>query len=621
MTVAPVSPSSARSLVDSKGKPWSTTLAVIGDFGNVSQMKNNLYDEKMPVNYVGEAIRQINPDIIISLGDDNYVEGKREWKDFNVGKNYAPYIYPYTVSMVNSGNPEALAFADPGYLAQQVVRKPWNRFFTAPGNHEVGMSGGVGFMEASGRRDWSHDYYYKASLEGAKVKGSVIPLASSYVKPGDDIYFDYSYGTPGMPATWFKKWEGAMDPSYYDYLVKPIDKNGVVLSDLANIYMVDRNNAAYGEKNTGYAKWKKKNPSKELDPQAEFLMAEAKRRDSEVSWQIYANHYETYSTENMISDPSSKGIRKATHLPYFASGIDLVLGAHVHNYERSRNPDSTGMIGDYIVNGNGGYNTAYLAGTAGLDEVFSLVGQVPGYQAGTTGGWGFGLIDMNKDELQYRQFNVQFDYVKNPKPSLIAGDYLYGQNPIDQVKVIEVDRLVLRKPESVVSASVDSDKPLMVLTSAPEVTPKAVASGRALRASRKLQSNAMGDGSNTLAVVGSSAGNSAFVNQAQKYYPETVESNFDPLTGQGVGAVTSPFLAVWSSPGSRSPAQPAPKSVGERAAGENPFEFLLPEDFSHLVGGSTSLTSAFINADRTSAGNDGVLPGFGDGNSHTWWNL
>ena len=446
MPTGSVLPAELLSNGDSQGRPWLSSFAVIGDFGNVSEKKNNLDFENAPANYVGEAIRRMNPDFILSLGDDNYVEGKREWKDFNVGKNYAPYIYPYTRMKANDGNQDAIEIASPSYLSERVSRKLWNRFFTAPGNHEVGMTGGKGLMEASGRRDWSHDAYYKAAFEHSRQWGSLTPLASSYVMPGDTLYYDYSYGTSWNLATLFQDKEGAMDKAYYDYLLNPIDRQGKVLSGLANIYMVDRNNTAYGDKNTAYAEWKKKNPGPVLDPQAAFMMNEAKKREKDVPWQIFASHYQTYA---------SSGDQEGLKLPFFANGIDLVMGSHVHNYERIRAADSAGVIGDYIVNGVGGYNTAYKAGIDwGAKELFPSVGTVSGYQAGAAGKWGFGWVDMNMNELQYRQFNVDFTLVENPSLLGIQDAY-WGKEPIADVKISLVDTLRLR-------ASPAADEPLGV---------------------------------------------------------------------------------------------------------------------------------------------------------------
>ena len=361
-----------------------------------------------------------------------------------MGKNYAPYIYPYTTLKVNAKNPEALAFAKDTYLAGRVERKKYNRFFTAPGNHEVGMSSGVGFMEASGRRDWSHDAYYKAALEHSKARGAVTPLAGSYVYKGDGLFYDYSYRTPWMPSTWFKAKEGAMDPAYYDYLLNPLNSKGDVLNKLSNIYMVDRNVAAYGVKNSAFAAWRKKNPKAVLDPQADFLMKEAKKRDKSVPWQIFVSHYQTKSSESNLEQ---------MNLPFFANGIDLVIGSHVHNYERIKSVDSAGVPGDYIVNGVGGYNTAYYFSGKdwGASQLYSPVGTVPGYQAGSSGKFGFGMVHMNSKELMYVQYNVEFTQLKNSNiwDNIIglAVPAYTGAEPLDQVKITEVDRLVLRKPD------------------------------------------------------------------------------------------------------------------------------------------------------------------------------
>ena len=433
MTAISVSPSAARSSTDSKGNPWITSFAVVGDFGDVATKSNNPY-EQFPANYVAEAIRNFAPDFIISLGDDNYVEGKREWKDFNTGKLYAPFISPYTVLRANSSDKNANAIGSPAYLSKQVPRRSWNRFFTTPGNHEVGMSGGKGTMEASGRRDWSHDAYYKAAFEASKKQGSLTPIAGSYVKPGDILYYDYSYGTAWMPQTYFRKKEGAMAPDFYDYIVNPINKNGEVQKSLANIYMVDRNNAAYATDNSAYSEWRKKNPSAVLDPQADFLMKELKKRDNDVSWQIFASHYQTYS-----SDGSQAGMQ----LPFFKNGADLVIGAHVHNYERIKAADSAGITGDYIVNGTGGYNTSYT-GNNTMDGLFSPIGTVDGYKKGSSGKWGFGVIDMNKDELQYRQFTVDFTPERIGNLGLATTAYK-GKEPVQNVKITEIDRLILKK--------------------------------------------------------------------------------------------------------------------------------------------------------------------------------
>jgi hypothetical protein len=451
----------------SDGTPWLTSFAVLGDYGNVIDKKNNLATEGAPANYVGQAIRNLKPDFIVSLGDDNYVEGKREWKDFNVGKNYAPYIYPYTMMAANSGDDGAMAIANSNYLKDEVPRVNWNRFYALPGNHDVGMSGGAGSMEASGRRDWSYDKYYKAALEDSKAKGAVVPIAGEYVKPNDILYYDYSYGTGWNIATLGKYKEGAMSPEYYDYIAHPVTANGAVLSNLANIYMVDRNNTAYGTDGYAYNQWKKDNVSQTMDPQAKALMAEAQKRRNDVPWQIFASHYQTYSSESLLSGKPD-GKTPTMDLPYFTSGFDLVLGAHIHAYERFINKDSSGSEGIYVVNGTGGYNTVYTKLGVGADQLFSPVGWAPGYQAGSTGGFGFGWINMNANELEYTQKQVAFTgaYLGS---WAIGADYIKGSSDLGSVIVRDVDKFILRKKTK-------SGMSTAIIGSDPEIGPEQLGS-------------------------------------------------------------------------------------------------------------------------------------------------
>ena len=419
---------------DSKSRDWDTSFAVIGDFGDVKDQNADIYTGfGDPVNYVGEAVRQSSPDFVVALGDLNYVTGRQDWIDFNVGRNFSQFIYPYTKSESQKGNKIVDQIESSSHLPD-VDKKIWNRFFPLPGNHDVGMTGGRAMATGSGGlRDWSYDSYFKAALELSESSGAVIPIAGNYVKPGDKIYYDYSYNP--------SKGRISMRPDMYDYILKPINEDGKPLKGLANIFMVDRNNAAYGSSNSGYNNWKKQSPGTSVDPQAEFLMRKADRKDDNVAWQIFASHYETFTSDE------GNQTRETLNLPFFSSGYDLVIGAHVHNYERIRRADSDGIIGDYIVNGNGGYNTAYT-GNETTDGIYSPVGTVDGFQAGEAGEYGFGWIDMNKDELMYRQFRVEYDRKKLPWQGL-GGRLVKGTSDPRKIRLTEIDRLVLQKKESI----------------------------------------------------------------------------------------------------------------------------------------------------------------------------
>ncbi|HFB67857.1 MAG TPA: hypothetical protein ENJ66_02750, partial [Calditrichae bacterium] len=82
------------------------SVAVIGDYGSEGQA---LAD-------VSQLIHSWNPDIIITLGDNNYPDGEASTIDQNIGKYFYDFISPYQGSYG--------AGADT------------NRFFPTLGNHD-----------------------------------------------------------------------------------------------------------------------------------------------------------------------------------------------------------------------------------------------------------------------------------------------------------------------------------------------------------------------------------------------------------------------------------------------------------------------------------------------------
>src|SRR5215210_2928998 len=63
-------------------------FAVIGDFGANTPAEGD----------VANRIKTWNPDLIITVGDNNYQLGEARTIDANVGKYYHEFIYPYTGS-------------------------------------------------------------------------------------------------------------------------------------------------------------------------------------------------------------------------------------------------------------------------------------------------------------------------------------------------------------------------------------------------------------------------------------------------------------------------------------------------------------------------------------------
>jgi hypothetical protein len=113
--------------------PLGVTFAVIGDFG----MDNTAEAD------VAALIHSWHPDIIITVGDNNYPSGSPDTIDANIGKFFHDYISPY-IGSYGSG-------AD------------LNRFFPTLGNHDWVTDGGRPYL----------DYF---------------------TLPGNERYYDFTWG-------------------------------------------------------------------------------------------------------------------------------------------------------------------------------------------------------------------------------------------------------------------------------------------------------------------------------------------------------------------------------------------------------------------------------------------
>ena len=90
-------------------KKDSFKFAAIGDYGT---------DRKGRAQQVAALIKSWDPDYIITLGDNNYRRTKTDNIDWNVGKLFQEYIYPYK-GKYGPGSPDGI-----------------NRFWPALGNHD-----------------------------------------------------------------------------------------------------------------------------------------------------------------------------------------------------------------------------------------------------------------------------------------------------------------------------------------------------------------------------------------------------------------------------------------------------------------------------------------------------
>ncbi len=113
--------------------PLQVRFGVIGDFGSGDK----------PESDVAALVHNWNPDIIITVGDNNYPSGSKATIDANIGQYYRDFIQPYSGSY------------GPGSEV--------NRFFPTLGNH-----------------DWS--------TPGAK------PYLDYFHLPGNERYYDFVWG-------------------------------------------------------------------------------------------------------------------------------------------------------------------------------------------------------------------------------------------------------------------------------------------------------------------------------------------------------------------------------------------------------------------------------------------
>jgi tartrate-resistant acid phosphatase type 5 len=99
-------------------------FAVIGDYGSGS------YDE----GDVAQLIESWTPEFIVTVGDNNYVEGGVEALDQTIGRFYHSYISPYK-GKYGQGSASNRFFPIPGHRDWDIgALQPYLDYFTLPGN-------------------------------------------------------------------------------------------------------------------------------------------------------------------------------------------------------------------------------------------------------------------------------------------------------------------------------------------------------------------------------------------------------------------------------------------------------------------------------------------------------
>jgi tartrate-resistant acid phosphatase type 5 len=104
--------------------PLSMKFAVIGDFGL----------DDVPEADVSALVHGWQPDIIITVGDNNYPSGAADTIDANIGKYYHDYIFPYS-GAYGSGADRNRFFPSLGNHDWRTAgAQPYLDYFTLPGN-------------------------------------------------------------------------------------------------------------------------------------------------------------------------------------------------------------------------------------------------------------------------------------------------------------------------------------------------------------------------------------------------------------------------------------------------------------------------------------------------------
>ena len=124
------------------------TFAVIGDYGDGSPAEAA----------VARLVNSLDPDLIITTGDNNYARPSAESLDSNIGKYYSAYIFPYKGS--HKGGMSSI-----------------NRFFPSAGNHDWPLAAYLDYFELPGNEryydfTWGPVHFFALSTSECEPHGA-----------------------------------------------------------------------------------------------------------------------------------------------------------------------------------------------------------------------------------------------------------------------------------------------------------------------------------------------------------------------------------------------------------------------------------------------------------------
>jgi tartrate-resistant acid phosphatase type 5 len=206
---APASTQTFLPLVTATSAP-KIRFAVIGDFG---------LDGK-PEADVANLVKSWQPDIVITVGDDNYPSGAASTIDQNIGQYYSDFIHPY-VGKFGPGAPDNRFFPTLGnhdWLAKNA--QPYLDYFTLPGNERY-YEFALGPLDFFALDADSHEP--DGVSAGSKQASWLKDRLAASVSPWKIVYFHqapYSSGPHGPTdyMQWpFREWGASVVLSGHDH--------------------------------------------------------------------------------------------------------------------------------------------------------------------------------------------------------------------------------------------------------------------------------------------------------------------------------------------------------------------------------------------------------------------
>ena len=197
-----------------------TKFAVIGDYGKASTNELN----------VSNLVKGWNPDLVITVGDNNYEYGEASTIDTNIGLYYSDFIYPY-YGIYGTGDTVNRFFPSMGNHDWYTTgAAPYLSYFTLPGNERYYdfVRGNVHFFAIDSDPN-EPDGRDSSSVQAQWLKAGLAASSSRY----NVVYFHHppysssSYHGSEVIMQWpFREWGATIVLAGHDHTYERLYKDG-----------------------------------------------------------------------------------------------------------------------------------------------------------------------------------------------------------------------------------------------------------------------------------------------------------------------------------------------------------------------------------------------------------